>query len=80
MLSVLPRPKATLHFTSPAEWAVLDLLLDRDPEHPYTTREITDEVGSVACAADALDTLEAAGLIFRSGELVRLTHSRQTRR
>ncbi len=65
-----------LHFASSAEWAVLDLLLDRDPEHPYTARKIAAEVGSVARAADALDTLEASGLILRLGELVRLTPNR----
>jgi hypothetical protein len=59
------------------EWIVLDLLLDRDPEHPYTAREIAVEVGSVARAADALDTLEAAGLIIRTGQLVRLMPARQ---
>jgi DNA-binding MarR family transcriptional regulator len=72
--------KPTLHSASPAEWAVLDLLLDRDPEHPYTAREIAAEVGSVARAADALDTLEAAGLIIRPGGVVRLTPTGQTRR
>lgn len=72
--------KPTLHSASPAEWAVLDLLLDRDPKHPYTAREIAAALGSVARAADALDTLEAAGLIIRPGGVVRLTPTGQVGR
>lgn len=79
MLSIQPcRP--TLHFTGPADWAVLDLLLDRDPERPYTVMEITREIGSGALTADALATLNAAGLLHRSGEQLRLTPLPQPRK
>jgi DNA-binding MarR family transcriptional regulator len=67
-----------LHFVAPAEWVVLDLLLEREPGDPYSVGEIARTIGSVAHTADALATLETAGLIRRSRELVRLTPPNQT--
>lgn len=79
MLRKLPS-RSNLHFASPAEWAVLDLLLEREPDEPYTVGEITRAIGSVALVADALDILETTGLIRRCGRLVRLTPPSQSRK
>jgi DNA-binding MarR family transcriptional regulator len=80
MPSIQPLRTPTLHFTSPAEWAVLDLLLEREPGDPYSVGEIARTIGSVTLTADALATLETAGLIRRSRELVRLTPPSQSRK
>jgi DNA-binding MarR family transcriptional regulator len=69
--------RSTLHFISPAEWAILDLLLEREPEDPHTVGEIARAIGNVALLTDALATLETAGLIRRCGQLVRLTPASQ---
>lgn len=80
MHSIQPSLRSNLHFASPAEWAVLDLLLEREADDPHTVGEIAAEVGSVALTADALDTLETTGLIRRCGRLVRLTPPSQSRK
>jgi hypothetical protein len=69
--------RSSLHFISPAEWAVLDILLEREPNDPHTIGEIARAVGNVALLTDALATLETAGLIRRCGQLVRLTSPSQ---
>ncbi|MGA7705775.1 MAG: hypothetical protein WB998_12865 [Solirubrobacteraceae bacterium] len=69
--------RSTLHFISPAEWAVLDILLEREPNDPHTVGEIARAIGSVALLTDALTTLETAGVIRRCGQLVRLTPPNQ---
>jgi DNA-binding transcriptional ArsR family regulator len=54
-----------------AEWIILDLLL----EHNKTTwgiGELVDTIGSMSAVAEALEALQAAGLIERSGAFVRI--------
>jgi DNA-binding IclR family transcriptional regulator len=55
------------------EWQVLDLLLAAD--QPLPVAEVVAAIGSTAAAADALDTLQAAGLVARSGMLVSVTQA-----
>ena len=68
-----PRSQPTLYLIAPAEWTVLDLLLNREGEHPYTAWEIAQVIGSAYLTFQALDTLTRAGLISRSANLIRLT-------
>ncbi len=56
------------------EWAILDLLLAVGGRS-WTVEELAHEVGSLARAADALASLEAARLIRQSGGFVRLTQT-----
>jgi predicted transcriptional regulator len=53
-------------------WVVLDLLLEPRTE-PWLVGELVEEVGSPAAVAEALEALQAAGLIEHSGEAVALT-------
>lgn len=71
--------RSPVHSFDPPVWTVLDLLLERDPEH-YTVGELARKTGGAAPAAEALGFLEAAGLILQTGELVRLTPASQARR
>lgn len=54
------------------QWAILDLLLEPRAE-PWLVGELVEEVGSPAAVAEALEALQAAGLIEHSGEAVALT-------
>lgn len=56
------------------EWIILDLLL----EHGKTTwgiGELVDEIGSPNAVAEAVEVLQAVGLIERSGAFVRIARS-----
>jgi hypothetical protein len=61
-------------------WHVLDLLLAS--EKPRPVAELVIEIGSPVAVADALDTLQAASLVGRTGALVFVTNpgSRSQRR
>jgi hypothetical protein len=54
------------------QWIVLDLLLEQRTES-WLVGELVEEVGSPAAVAEALEALQAAGLIERSGEAVALS-------
>jgi predicted transcriptional regulator len=56
---------------SETEWRILDLLLAVD--QPLPVAEVVAAIGSTAAVADALDTLQAAGLVDRAGVLVFVT-------
>jgi DNA-binding HxlR family transcriptional regulator len=53
-----------------AEWVILDLLLESG--RSWGVGEITDEIGSPVLVAEALDALQAAGLIQRTDAFVRI--------
>jgi hypothetical protein len=53
------------------QWVVLDRLLDPRTE-PWLVGELVKEVGSPAAVAEALEALQAAGLIEHHGEAVTL--------
>ena len=53
-------------------WAILDLLLEPRTE-PWLVGELVEEVGSPAAVAEALEALQAAGLIECHGEAVAIT-------
>ena len=57
-----------------AVWRVLDLLLTSKRPRPVA------EVGSPAAVADAIDTLQAASLVGRTGALVFVTSSNSPNR
>jgi hypothetical protein len=52
--------------SEPTEWVLLDLLVDADAQRPWSLEEIIREIGSPIAAADALDSLHAAGLVHRT--------------
>ena len=53
------------------EWLILDLLL-RDSQRSLSVGELIDEIGSAIAVAEALEALQAAGLIERRDEFVRI--------
>jgi hypothetical protein len=60
------------HAAASVEWLILDLLL----EHSHRScgiGELVDAVGSPILVAEALDALQAAGLIERTDAFVRIT-------
>ncbi|MGD1057377.1 MAG: hypothetical protein ABR992_08185 [Solirubrobacteraceae bacterium] len=60
--------------TASAEWIILDLLIERTGG-TLSTRELVDTIGSTSAVAEALEALQDAGLIERSGALVRITRA-----
>jgi hypothetical protein len=46
-----------------SEWKILDLLLERSG--PWGVGELVDVIGSAVAVAEALDALQATGLIHR---------------
>jgi predicted transcriptional regulator len=54
-----------------AEWVILDILLEH--AHPWRVGELVEEIGSTIAVAEALEALQAAGLIERRDEFVRIT-------
>lgn len=54
-----------------AEWIILDLLLERSGT-TWGIGELVDEIGSPSVVAEALEALQAAGLVECSGAFVRI--------
>jgi DNA-binding transcriptional ArsR family regulator len=64
-------PTSRICTAASVEWIILDLLL----EHGKTTwgiGELVDEIGNPSVVAEALEALQAAGLVDRSGAFVRI--------
>lgn len=53
------------------EWVILDLLLTRD-HRSWGVGELVDAIGSPIMVAEALEALQATGLIDRTDAFVRL--------
>jgi DNA-binding HxlR family transcriptional regulator len=53
------------------EWLILDLLLEHS-RRTWGVGELVDAVGSPILVAEALDALQAAGLIERADAFVRI--------
>jgi hypothetical protein len=53
-----------------AQKAVLGLLLRPNDQRPWSVQEVEREVGETIAAADAIASLNAAGLIHRCGDFV----------
>jgi hypothetical protein len=51
-----------------AEWGVLNLLIDDEEQRPWSVEEIVRERGDRLEALDAVDRLQATGLIHRTGD------------
>jgi predicted transcriptional regulator len=64
----MPDPEPTLDAPRSAEWIVLDLLLERDEQRPWSVEELAREVGQPTAVADALNALYGAGLIHRTSD------------
>jgi DNA-binding IclR family transcriptional regulator len=60
--------------TASADWIILDLLLERSGA-TLSTRELVDTIGSPSTVAEALEALQVAGLVERSGALVRIARA-----
>jgi hypothetical protein len=56
------------------EWLILDLLLEHS-HRSWGVGELVDEIGSPIAVAEALEALQAVGLIERTGAFVRVTPS-----
>lgn len=52
-----------------AEWVILDLLMDAS-EQTLAVAELVEAIGSPVAVAEAIDSLHAAGLVTRAGQLV----------
>lgn len=66
-LSISPeRPRA-----GSVEWIILDLLLE-DHHRSWGVGELVDAIGSPILVAEALEALQAAGLIERTGAFARV--------
>jgi DNA-binding transcriptional ArsR family regulator len=66
----MPQPPR-LRDAASAKWIILDLLLERG-KTTWGIGELVDEIGSPSAVAEALEALQAAGLIERSGAFVRI--------
>ena len=53
-----------------AQKAVLGLLLGPNEQRPWSVQEVEREGGETIAAADAVASLDAAGLIHRCGDFV----------
>jgi DNA-binding MarR family transcriptional regulator len=65
-------PTSRICTAASVEWLILDLLL----EHGKTTwgiGELVDEIGSPSAVAEAVETLQAAGLVERKDAFIRIT-------
>jgi DNA-binding transcriptional ArsR family regulator len=60
-----------------AEWVILDLLLERS-KTTWSIGELVDSIGSPSAVAEALEALQTAGLIERSGAFVRIARELKT--
>jgi hypothetical protein len=69
---LLTVPTSRVYAAASVEWLILDLLLEHR-HRSWGIGELVDVVGSPILVAEALDALQAAGLIERSGAFVRLT-------
>jgi|HubBroStandDraft_4_1064222.scaffolds.fasta_scaffold174587_2 hypothetical protein len=67
----MPQPPR-LRDAASAEWIILDLLLERG-KTTWGIGELVDEIGSPSAVAEALEALQAAGLIEHSGAFIRIT-------
>lgn len=54
------------------EWIILDLLLEHG-KPTWGIGELIDEIGNPSAVAEALEALQAAGLVERSDAFVRIT-------
>ena len=54
---------------TPAEWIILDLLMDASGQ-TLAVAELVEAIGSPVAVAEAIDSLHAAGLVTRAGQLV----------
>lgn len=50
------------------ERTVLDLLIDKHCQRPWTLREIALAIGSLGVAEDAVDELRASGLVHKTSD------------
>ncbi len=68
----MPDAQPTPNDSEQAEYAtdetVLDLLILGDSQRPWTTHELTLEIGSQVVVEDAIASLHAAGLIHKTGD------------
>jgi hypothetical protein len=66
-----PRQRTPRRPRGGVEWALLDLLLE-EGDRTWGIGELVDEVGSPIAVAEALQALQAAGLIEHTGALIRI--------
>jgi hypothetical protein len=65
--SLMPDPRRS----GSIEWVILDLLLEQH-HRSWGVGELVDATGSPILVAEALDALQATGLIERTGAFVQL--------
>ena len=63
-------PTSRIYAGASVEWLILDLLLEH--RRSWGVGELVDAIGSPILIAEALDALQAAGLIERTDAFVRI--------
>ena len=71
MRCAMPNP---IRRSGSVEWLILDLLLEQGTRS-WGVGELVDEIGSPVLVAEALDALQAAALIERTGAFVRIAQA-----
>jgi predicted transcriptional regulator len=61
-----PNPDAPDPAKNATDATVLDLLVDDENQRPWTCNELTLEIGSATVVEDAINNLQAAGLVHRT--------------
>jgi len=64
----MPDAEPTPKTAEPGDWIVLDLLLDREEQRPWSVAEVARAIGNPVAADDAIANLQAAGLIHRTSD------------
>ncbi|HYM46639.1 MAG TPA: hypothetical protein VES65_10850 [Solirubrobacteraceae bacterium] len=64
----MPDTEPTRKPVEPGEWIVLDLLLDREEQRPWSVNEVALAIGNPVAAADAIANLQAAGLVHQTSD------------
>jgi len=64
----MPETQPTPSTPRSPDWIVLDLLLDREEQRPWSADEVARAIGNPVAAADAIANLQAAGLIHHTSD------------
>jgi predicted transcriptional regulator len=63
-----PSPETPDRAKNATNGTVLDLLLEDENQRPWTRDELALEIGSALVVEDAINNLQAAGLVHRTSE------------
>jgi len=63
-----PSPETPDRAKHATDGTVLDLLVEDENQRPWTIDELALEIGSSAVVEDAINNLQAAGLVHKTGD------------